>query len=253
MNIPMLGALFLGGVVGYFIGFAWRRTKNVSLKSAVFVIGSVLTGAPILFMEGAGEEKWMYPVGIAAGVLWSRFSSLYSVLARGSRDRGARASWYMALAATASLLVFSAGLIWVATVHTGGNEGAGHRLLSRSDMPCRLVWVFLGKYDKDAERYIPRAAFDYAEGAPRRAVPRAGDIVVLAQPRNMIVTGFGTAPSGRVCDRMLVPPAGYRPETADEYIAGQILVGTSVLIEETVELPSSDANPAYVWALVGAP
>jgi hypothetical protein len=74
-NIVLLGVVFLGGFVGFILGLTLQLPKTLNLKVAVSLIAAALGGAPLLFMRGLGFEKWMYPIGLVMGLLWTRIIS----------------------------------------------------------------------------------------------------------------------------------------------------------------------------------
>jgi hypothetical protein len=74
-NITLLGVLFLGGFVGYILALVLQQSKNFNLRILLSVIGGALGGAPILFMGGLGYQKWMYPIGLVLGTVWTRMIS----------------------------------------------------------------------------------------------------------------------------------------------------------------------------------
>ena len=47
--------------VGFLLGLGLFRSKNLTLKGVITVVGAALGGGPMLFMKGIGPEKWMYP------------------------------------------------------------------------------------------------------------------------------------------------------------------------------------------------
>jgi ABC-type amino acid transport system permease subunit len=93
-NITLLGVLFLGAVIGFILGLALRSATDVSVKFAVTLIGSTLSGTPILFMAGLGYEMWMYPVGLIIGLLWA--VALDAILTQGKQLKSTDAERWMA-------------------------------------------------------------------------------------------------------------------------------------------------------------
>jgi hypothetical protein len=72
MSELKVGVLVLGGFVGFLLGLGLFRSKNVTLKGVITIVGAALGGAPVLFMNGVGRDKWMYPIGLVIGLVWNR-------------------------------------------------------------------------------------------------------------------------------------------------------------------------------------
>jgi hypothetical protein len=72
ITITLLGVLCMGGFVGFLLSLAINFSSTVNLKVLSALMGAALGGAPILFMQGLGFEKWMYPIGLVMGLLWLR-------------------------------------------------------------------------------------------------------------------------------------------------------------------------------------
>jgi hypothetical protein len=70
MDVQRLGILALGGFVGFLLGLGLMNS-HPTLKAAITVIGTALGGAPVVFISEA-SDKWMYPLGLLTGLLWSR-------------------------------------------------------------------------------------------------------------------------------------------------------------------------------------
>lgn len=257
MDIVLVGALSLGGFVGYVLGWVINKTSRPGVKSAVAIIGAGVSGAPLLFLEGLGSEKWMYPMGIVLGVLWSRFASIARSISNGSKVQG-RSAWYVALAQGGGILVTTCAVLLFATTDNESrqlDQSASRAMpVTASEMPCRLVWIFLGRYSPAKNRYEVPPGFRYLDAdSPRSPIPEVGDSVVTTAARNMLVTGYGEADAPHRCDQMLDPPAGYRPETATNYQAGKLSPEKVVLVNQLSTLPAPGAEPSYIWALVGVP
>ena len=75
-----LGLLCLGIFVGFLLGFALMKSNNQSIKSVLTVLGAALAGAPVAFMTGV-EQKWMYPVGLLVGLLYTRVFAARNAIA----------------------------------------------------------------------------------------------------------------------------------------------------------------------------
>lgn len=124
--------------------------------------------------------------------------------------------------------------------------------ISRGDLPCRWVWVYMGKYSHAKGEYLLPPAFRFADSrGPSSPFPKAGDRVVLTADRTIIVTGFGDAPETSKCERILHAPWGYNPKTTKIYEAGTLKKDSQVAVNNVVLMPSQTAEPTYVWALVG--
>jgi fermentation-respiration switch protein FrsA (DUF1100 family) len=78
--------------VGGVLGFGLAKSGG-NLKTAITVVGAALGGAPVLFIEGVGQAKWAYPVGLVLGLLILRLQSIRLILESGrtgsSRKRSA--------------------------------------------------------------------------------------------------------------------------------------------------------------------
>ena len=128
----------------------------------------------------------------------------------------------------------------------------GPKKITSGMLPCRWVWVFLGKYSHSKGGYILTPAFRFADKAgPTSPFPNEGDEIVLVAEKTAHITGYTSAPEGAKCNGILNPPAGYRPETAKLYEAGKIPANTQVTVNKVAYLPNPKYEPTYVWALVG--
>jgi hypothetical protein len=256
MNV-LVGVFFFGGFIGVVLGSVWRKTSKPTIKFAIALIGAAITGAPFAFLQGLGAEIWMYPVGIVAGLFWSRLGDVRNAIAKGRASVGDSA-WYVAIAEAVLVVAATLGAILFAA--NGGqfpglsSDRSEVRAIESKEMPCRLAWVFLGKYSNRSGQYQDPAAFRYPDvSGPRSPIPTGGDKIVISSARNMLITDYRDSSAEEKCDKMLVPPEGYRPETASQYIAGRIESDRMVLVHEIVSLPAPDAEPTYVWALIGPP
>ena len=66
------GVLAMGVFVGYLLGLALLQTRSLNIKAAITVVGAALSGAPVVFMNGLGDSRWIYPVGLLLGLLFVR-------------------------------------------------------------------------------------------------------------------------------------------------------------------------------------
>jgi len=71
-TIVLLGVLSLGVFVGFIFGWVLSTSANLNIKVATAIISAALAGGPVMFMEGLGHEKWMYPIGLLLGLAWIR-------------------------------------------------------------------------------------------------------------------------------------------------------------------------------------
>jgi hypothetical protein len=125
--------------------------------------------------------------------------------------------------------------------------------VQRSDLACRWVWVYLGRYSKARGAYELPANFTFLKDrGPGLPYPRTGESIVLPASRTQLVTSYGDAADNAKCKNILEPPWGYRPATAEQYEAGKLPANAQVLVNQTLLMPSETAEPAYVWALVGS-
>ena len=253
MSYLLLGVLAYGALCGYVLGVAWKKIKTPKIKTAATLIGAFSTGIPIAFVEGLGDEKLLYPIGLVVGFFWSGVAEDLRVIARGRKQVGA-AAWHLAVVKSTLVLGGTLGILLLGFTRPDGRRGDEVAALQQSEMPCRLAWVFLGRYSSARRGYEIAPHFRYPDGVMQRgAVPEIGDKIVVVAPRNLIVTGYGLASEGDRCNRMLTPPFGYRPETDAEYVAGKINPPKLVVVNRIEFLPSADADPTYVWALIEAP
>lgn len=111
-TITLLGVFFLGGFVGFLLSLAINFSLNVNLKVISALIGAALGGAPVLFMQGLGFEKWMYPIGLVIGFLWIRVVR--------AREIKSPNSPRLALIDTIFILLFTFVVILCATFATSG-------------------------------------------------------------------------------------------------------------------------------------
>ena len=75
-----LGVLALGLFVGSLIGFGLLG-KRASVKVIITAIGAALSGSPVLFMIKLDAERWVYPIGLALGLLMFRLKEARNVVA----------------------------------------------------------------------------------------------------------------------------------------------------------------------------
>ena len=123
----------------------------------------------------------------------------------------------------------------------------------RSQTPCRWVWIYLGRYSNTKQIYELPPAFNFLPGRTfGPPYPNIGEEIVLKKEVTMIVTGFGSSQQSKRCDRLLEPPWGYNPSTAQSYEAGSVPANTQVVVNRVQLMPNNTAEPIYVWALVGA-
>lgn len=112
-----LGILCLGIFVGFLLGFALAKSGG-GLKAAITVIGAALGSGPLLFMEGADNARWAYPVGLVLGLLVVTLGTQRKVLS------GGRASKIRRFFAWADLIVIF-GAILIATAWAAIPREAG--------------------------------------------------------------------------------------------------------------------------------
>jgi hypothetical protein len=119
-------------------------------------------------------------------------------------------------------------------------------------MPCRWAWVYLGRYSPSKTRYELPEGFRFADHSRLRSpVPSVGDEISLTQETTLIITNYASVEDAHKCDLILDPPWLYRPETARQFEAGKLPAGSLVVVNQVTLMPSPEADPAYVWALVG--
>lgn len=134
---------------------------------------------------------------------------------------------------------------------SGHSDVAGP--ITRDETACRWVWIFLGRYSDLQDRYEVPEAFEYANNSSLRSpIPKSGDSILIVSQRSQIVSGYKEAEPSNKCVRMLDAPTSYRPEVATSFEAGIIPAGKVVTVNKIEFLPSPEAEPKYVWALVGA-
>lgn len=257
MNIFAIAALCVGVIVGGLLGRFWSKTSRTAIKSALAVFGVLFTGAPVAFLSDLGVERWFYPVGATIGILWYLVGADLRKVSQGQRQAG-KAAWRVALTKVLAVATFTLIMATMAFVHTSIVNGSkGSLNLAKTSplvMPCRLVWIYLGRYSNARQQYVAAPAFHYKDQSSMRGpIPQLDDRIVLTEVRNLIVPGFKGAEASKKCNRMLEPPANYRPETASDFIAGRALPGHEFLINDLVYLPDRGAEPTYVWASVRVP
>ena len=98
-----LGILALGLFVGALLALGLSKSGG-TLKAVITAIGAALGGGPILFIQGVGDAKWSYPVGLVLGLLWPRLLTARLDIARGVR-RGGRENRVHALFAWIDLII----------------------------------------------------------------------------------------------------------------------------------------------------
>ncbi len=126
------------------------------------------------------------------------------------------------------------------------------RKVTRSDMPCRWAWVYLGKYSPQKNGYLFPPAFRFVDGrGPSSPFPNVGDQIAITTDKTLIVTGYGSAAKEQQCASMLDPPWGYSPQTASKFEAGTLKKDSEVAVNMVTLMPKSGTEPTYVWALVG--
>lgn len=120
-----------------------------------------------------------------------------------------------------------------------------------NDFPCKLSWIFLGKYSNKYEKY-QEPEFKYAgEKLTSGAIPSPSEKIIVLYEKNLLVTNYGLAAADKKCDGILDPPWKYRPETAKQFIAGKLVANKTVVINKVTRMPYEGAEPEYIWALVG--
>ena len=257
MNIVAIGSLCVGGIVGALLGKFWSKTAKVGLKASVAIFGVVFTGAPVAFLNQLGEERWFYPAGVLIAILWILIRGDLQRVGRRAR-RADKAAWWVAIAKVLAVAVATLLLVGVALLQPASLDGDGYRVKAtetkQTVMPCRVAWIFLGRYGNASQKYITPPAFRYADlSAMHGLIPSIGDRIVMLEKRNLIVAGYGSAEENKKCNRMLEPPKDYRPETASEFIAGFVQPDQEFLVNDITFLPNRDAEPTYVWASVRLP
>ncbi|OGT54746.1 MAG: hypothetical protein A3E01_18705 [Gammaproteobacteria bacterium RIFCSPHIGHO2_12_FULL_63_22] len=249
MNFAYVGILFLGGFVGFLLSLTVKVSSKPTVRGMLQVIGAALGGTPILFMEGAGPSKWAYPVGLVLGLIWAR-----RVVAPKRPGRGSAAAkstgWRDTLVPTVISLVVVLAFAFFQD-RTSTDDG-GHAV-TRSELPCNLAWIYLGRFSKSRSNYeLPPGFRLPASGGQKSPIPDKGDYIITTKELSLLVSGYGAAVPAQRCNRILDPPWGYRPETAAEYQAGRLPRDSKVLVNSVTLMPTPDADPFYVWALVGA-
>ena len=71
-----MGVFGLGLFVGYLIAIGLKQSKP-TLRAVLTVLGASLGGVPVAFLAGAGS-KWIYPIGLLAGLLFFRITFLWA-------------------------------------------------------------------------------------------------------------------------------------------------------------------------------
>jgi len=231
------------------------KVSKPTIKTIVTVIGAAVSGAPAVFLQGLGSEKWFYPVGVVAGFFWSRFAASARAVKSGPSG-GKKIAWYFSIIEVAAISISTLVLLLVAAF--SGSRGISQpasRLmpLAETEMPCRLAWVFLGRFSPSKARYVVPPGFRYLDDQPRSPIPEPGDKVEITASRNLLISGFHSSDPSRKCDHMLDPPVGYRPETADKFQTGGVIRDRVVLLHQIALLPDGGADPVYVWGLVSPP
>ena len=257
MNIVAIGSLCVGGIVGALLGKFWSNTANVGLKASVAIFGAVFTGAPVAFLSQLGEERWFYPAGVFIAILWVLVRGDIQRIGRRAR-RADKAAWWVAIVKVLAVVAGTVLLVGMALLQPASSNRDGYRVQAsqkkQAVMPCRVVWIFLGRYGNESQKYITPPAFRYSDlSAMHGPIPSIGDKIVMLEKRNLIVAGYGSAEGDKKCNRMLEPPKDYRPETASEFIAGSVQPDQEFLVNDISFLPTRDAEPTYVWASVRLP
>lgn len=256
MNIFAIGALCVGVIVGGLLGKFWSKTSKTAIKTAIALFGVLFAGAPAAFLNDLGVERWFYPVGAIIGILWNLIGADLKKVSQAQRRAG-KASWWVSMFKVIAVAGATIFLLSIALLHptTPEHDDTGRKTaLSPLVMPCRLVWIYLGRYSNASQQYLAAPAFHYKDQASMRGpIPRLDDRIVLTEARNLIVPGFKSAEASKKCNRMLEPPTNYRPETASDFVAGRALPGHELLINELSYLPDRKAEPTYVWASVRVP
>lgn len=257
MNILAIGALCVGVIVGGLLGKFWSRTSKTAIKSVLAIFGVLFTGAPVAFLSDLGVERGFYPVGATIGILWHLVGADLRKVSHGQRQAG-KPAWRVAMLKVLAVASFTFIMVAMAFVHTtvvdGNKDSLNPAKTSPMVMPCRLVWIHLGRYSNARQKYVATPAFHYKDQTSMRGpIPEIDDRIVLTEARNLIVTGFKKADASKKCNRMLEPPTNYRPETASDFIAGRALPGHEFLINDLSYLPDRGAEPTYVWASVRVP
>ena len=125
--------------------------------------------------------------------------------------------------------------------------------VTRSDMPCRWAWIYLGKYSPAKGEYVFPPAFRFSDArGPSSPFPKLGDKIILTTEKTLLVTGYGNSPAESKCDQILSPPWGYTPKTSRQYEAGSLKKDMEVAVNDITLMPEATAEPTYVWALIGA-
>lgn len=186
----VLGVLCLGGFVGYLVGYTWVKDKKPTPKTVGATIAAALSGAPLAFLDGIGDERWFYPVGLVVGFIWSWLSQALAILSSKTSETNPNARTVSALS-VAVMSVVTIWIVWYGVRENKTPSSVYQVAMTRSEMPCRLAWVYLGKFINSAGQYVAAASFRYAVPAVlRQPVPRTGDEIVMTADRNLLVPGF---------------------------------------------------------------
>ena len=149
MNIFAIGSLCVGVIVGGLLGKFWSRTSKTAIKSALAILGVLFTGAPVAFLSDLGVERWFYPVGATIGILWHLVGADLRKVSQGQRQAG-KAAWRVAMFKVLAVAIFTFIMVAMAFVHTTiVDENERSRKSANASpivMPCRLVWIYLGRY-----------------------------------------------------------------------------------------------------------
>lgn len=75
MNIATIGVFNVGMLVGFILGYILIFSTSLAFRIVASVISSALGGALVVVMSNLTFEKWMYPLGLAVGLVWTRIFS----------------------------------------------------------------------------------------------------------------------------------------------------------------------------------
>jgi len=82
MNAIALGVLFVGVLFCLLLGPVWKKESKSGFK-AIATVGVVLfSGTIVAFVSQVNDERWMYPIGLVVGFIWSKFSPIFKEASR---------------------------------------------------------------------------------------------------------------------------------------------------------------------------
>ena len=85
-TLTCLGVLLMGGVIGVLVALPLRASKSLPLRVVAAAVGILFGGVPLAFTERIaqlahlGQEVWLYPIGLAGGLILFRVREAIIIL-----------------------------------------------------------------------------------------------------------------------------------------------------------------------------